>query len=83
MRIKCATLPWHTLKAALRGAHEVYYEAAAAIITASVVAVLLVATLKVAVLAKGGFVGWPEDLVARRYTSSEFRDPAPRAALVV
>ena len=36
-----------------------------------------------ALLAKGGFVGWPEDLVARRYTSSEFRDPAPRAALVV
>jgi uncharacterized protein len=36
-----------------------------------------------ALLDKGGFVGWSEELVARRYTSSEFRDAAPRAALVV
>lgn len=36
-----------------------------------------------ALLAKAGFAGWPEGLAVRRYESIEFRDPAPRAALVV
>jgi uncharacterized protein len=36
-----------------------------------------------ALLAKGGFFGWPEGLVVRRYESVEFRDPAPRPALTV
>ena len=36
-----------------------------------------------ALLAKAGFTGWPEGLAVRRYESLEFRDPAPRAALVV
>lgn len=37
-----------------------------------------------ALLAKGGWPAgqWPVDLEARRYTSIEFRDPAPRPALV-
>jgi len=37
-----------------------------------------------ALLAKGGWPAghWPADLQACRYTSIEFRDPAPRAALV-
>jgi AmmeMemoRadiSam system protein A len=37
-----------------------------------------------ALLAKGGWAAgqWPVDLQACRYTSMEFRDPAPRAALV-
>jgi uncharacterized protein len=35
-----------------------------------------------ALFAKGGFAGWPDGLVVRRYGSVEFRDPAPRAALV-
>jgi uncharacterized protein len=36
-----------------------------------------------ALLAKAGLTGWPEGLAVRRYESIEFRDPAPRAALVV
>jgi AmmeMemoRadiSam system protein A len=36
-----------------------------------------------ALLAKAGFTGWPEGLAVRRYESMEFRDPAPRAALMV
>jgi AmmeMemoRadiSam system protein A len=37
-----------------------------------------------ALLAKGGWPesGWPADLVASTYTTSEYRDPAPRSALV-
>jgi len=37
-----------------------------------------------ALLAKGGWPAdeWPAGIVARRYTSIEFLDPAPRAALV-
>lgn len=36
-----------------------------------------------ALLAKGGWpeVGWPDRLVASRYTTVEYRDPAPRPAL--
>lgn len=36
-----------------------------------------------ALLAKAGLAGWPDGLAVRRYESIEFRDPAPRAALVV
>jgi AmmeMemoRadiSam system protein A len=36
-----------------------------------------------ALLAKAGFTGWPDGLAVRRYESMEFRDPAPRAALMV
>jgi uncharacterized protein len=39
-----------------------------------------------ALLVKGGWPDgeqWPQGLVARRYASVEFRDPAPRAELVV
>jgi AmmeMemoRadiSam system protein A len=38
-----------------------------------------------ALLRKGGWPAdaWPDGLVARRYGSLEFRDPAPRAVLVV
>jgi AmmeMemoRadiSam system protein A len=36
-----------------------------------------------ALLAKAGLTGWPEGLAVRRYESIEFRDPAPRPALVV
>jgi AmmeMemoRadiSam system protein A len=36
-----------------------------------------------ALLAKAGFAGWSEGLAVRRYESMEFRDPAPRAALMV
>jgi uncharacterized protein len=36
-----------------------------------------------ALLVKAGLTGWPEGLAVRRYESIEFRDPAPRAALVV
>jgi len=36
-----------------------------------------------ALLAKAGLTGWPDGLAVRRYESIEFRDPAPRPALVV
>jgi AmmeMemoRadiSam system protein A len=36
-----------------------------------------------ALLAKAGLTSWPDGLAVRRYESLEFRDPAPRAALVV
>jgi AmmeMemoRadiSam system protein A len=38
-----------------------------------------------ALLRKGGWpdTGWSADIIARRYTSSEYEDPAPRAVLVI
>jgi uncharacterized protein len=36
-----------------------------------------------ALLAKAGLTAWPDGLDVRRYESVEFRDPAPRARLVV
>jgi AmmeMemoRadiSam system protein A len=34
-----------------------------------------------ALLAKGGWTGWPDEVTAFRYTSAEFVDPAPRPPL--